>query len=200
MSYAADHIASAFKAARERKAISQRELSTRSGVPQAQISRFESGAVDLRLSSLVSLARALELEIELVPRKAVPAVETIVRASANREPNLDALRTAAIEIDKLSDALKAIKVPEIPSLQTDKVLANLRMLERLQPSTDQLAAIRKFNDLLAKTKPPSIDTDAFARHAKMIEQIRNQLAHAPAISTKPKPAYALDDEEDEDDE
>lgn len=200
MGYAMDPIVSTFKAARERKAISQRELSARSGVPQAQISRFESGAVDLRLSSLVSLARALDLEIELVPRKAVPAVRAIVRASARREPSPDALRKAAIEIDKLIDALKAIEVPEIAALQIDKVLANLRMLERLQPGTDQLATLRKFNEVLTKSNPAHIDPDVFARHAKMIEQIRNQLVHAPAAGTKPKPAYALDDEGDEDDE
>lgn len=200
MGYAVDPIVCMFKAARERKAISQRALSARSGVPQAQISRFESGEVDLRLSSLVSLARALDLEIELVPRKAVPAVRAIVRASARREPSPDALRKAAIEIDKLIDALKAIEVPEIAALQIDKVLANLRMLERLQPGTDQLATLRKFNEVLTKSNPAHIDPDVFAQHAKMIEQIRHQLVHAPAAGTKPKPAYALDDEGDEDDE
>ncbi len=79
MAYTASHICAALKAAREAKPLSQRALSVRSGVPQAQISKFENGAVDLRLSSLVSLARALGLEIELIPRKALPAVRAVVR-------------------------------------------------------------------------------------------------------------------------
>jgi predicted transcriptional regulator len=198
MNHATEHIASAFKAARERKAISQRELSARAGVPQAQISRFESGAVDIRLSSLVSLARALDLEIELVPRKAVSAVESIVRSTTSGERNSDAIRAAAIEVSKLTRAIKAAHIPDLPSLQTDKVLANLRMLERFQPTGEQLEAIRKFNDVLEKAKSLSIDPDVFARHAKMIEQARNQLAHAPPPASLPKPAYALDDDDEDD--
>jgi transcriptional regulator with XRE-family HTH domain len=198
MIHATAHVASAFKAARERKAISQRELSARAGVPQAQISRFESGAVDIRLSSLVSLARALDLEIELVPRKAVSAVESIVRSATSGERNSDAIRAAAIEVSKLTKAIKAVHVPDLPSLQTDKVLANLRVLERFQPTAAQLEAIRKFNDVLEKAKSLSIDPDVFVRHAEMIEQARNQLAYAPPPASLPKPAYALDDDDEDD--
>jgi transcriptional regulator with XRE-family HTH domain len=79
MTTATNYIGAAIKMARQAAALSQRELSAKSGVPQAQISKFENGAVDLRLSSLVSIARALSLEMELVPRKALPAVHAIMR-------------------------------------------------------------------------------------------------------------------------
>jgi transcriptional regulator with XRE-family HTH domain len=79
MPYATSAIAAALKSAREALPLSQRELSARSGVPQAQISKLENGSVDLRLSTLVALARALGLEVELVPRKFLPAVQAIVR-------------------------------------------------------------------------------------------------------------------------
>ncbi len=81
MSYATEHIAGNLKAARESKGLSQRELGAKSGLPQGHISRIENGAVDLRLSSLVALARVLDLELTLVPRKTVPAVRSIVRRS-----------------------------------------------------------------------------------------------------------------------
>ena len=81
MSYAIEDIISALKAARENKGLSQRELSAKSGVPQGHISKIETGNVDLRLSSLVALARVLNLEPTLVPRKTVPAVQSIIRNS-----------------------------------------------------------------------------------------------------------------------
>jgi transcriptional regulator with XRE-family HTH domain len=67
--------------ARQRKGLSQRDLSKQSGVPQGQISRIENGAVDLRLSSLIELGRALDLELILVPRKSVSAVRLLARSS-----------------------------------------------------------------------------------------------------------------------
>lgn len=66
-------IAHAIRTTRAAARISQRELGQRAGLTQAQISRFESGRVNLRLSSLVELARAIGLEVMLVPREGVPA-------------------------------------------------------------------------------------------------------------------------------
>jgi transcriptional regulator with XRE-family HTH domain len=85
MSYATEHIGSTIKAARKAKGLSQRALSKRAGVPQSHISKIENGAVDLRVSSLVELGRVLDLELMLVPRKAAPAVQSIVRTSAGSE-------------------------------------------------------------------------------------------------------------------
>jgi len=73
---------------RETRAISQRRLGERIGLTQAQISRFEGGRADLRLGSLVELARGLDLEVVLVPRRKVPAVEALAgrgRGRASRE-------------------------------------------------------------------------------------------------------------------
>jgi len=86
MTYASEHIATTLREAREDKGLTQRELSKRSGVPQSHISKIESNNVDLRLSSLASLAHALDLELALIPRKAVPAVRSITR-STTAQPN-----------------------------------------------------------------------------------------------------------------
>jgi len=85
MAYLNDQILESLKEARKRKGLSQRELSTKSGVPQSHISKIESGTVDLRASSLVALARALDLELELVPKKTVPAVKSIMRSSISTD-------------------------------------------------------------------------------------------------------------------
>src|SRR5215831_1754209 len=86
MRYAVEHLAEILREARQRQGLSQRAVSALSGVPQGHISKIESGAIDLRLSSLIELARALDLEVTLVPRNAVPAVKSIVRAGKLAEP------------------------------------------------------------------------------------------------------------------
>lgn len=81
MSYATEQILQSLREARVRKGFSQRELSARSGVPQSHISKIESGGVDLRMSSLIALARVLDLELFVVPKKSVPAIKSIIRSS-----------------------------------------------------------------------------------------------------------------------
>jgi HTH-type transcriptional regulator/antitoxin HipB len=72
-------IADSLKTARTRKSLTQRELGERVGIAQGRLSRIESGAVDLRVSSLLELARALDLEPMLIPRQLVPTIRAIVR-------------------------------------------------------------------------------------------------------------------------
>ena len=81
MAYINDQILEALRQARARKGLSQRELSARSGVPQSHISKIEAGAVDLRMSSLIALARVLDLELFLAPKKSMPAIKSIARAT-----------------------------------------------------------------------------------------------------------------------
>lgn len=87
MNYTIEYIARELREAREAKGLSQRELGRKAGVPQGHISKIENGAVDLRVSSLVALARTLDLELELVPRKVFPAWKSLALSSA-----ADALR------------------------------------------------------------------------------------------------------------
>lgn len=59
--------------------LSQRALAAKVGVPQGHISKIESSLVDLRTSSLIELARSLDLELMLVPRPLVPTVLALQR-------------------------------------------------------------------------------------------------------------------------
>src|SRR5882757_4543902 len=107
MNYAGEHIIAALKAAREDKGLSQRQLSRKAGVPQSHISKIEHGTVDLQLSSLIELARVLDLEIMSVPRKLVPAVQAVVRGNtiANRpaEPAAPPAVRPAYTLDESDD-------------------------------------------------------------------------------------------------
>ena len=62
MSAEIEHIGRALREARETKGLSQRSLSRSSGIPQSHISKIENGGVDITLSSLLALTRALDLE------------------------------------------------------------------------------------------------------------------------------------------
>ena len=99
--YLNDQILKNLREARQRKGFSQRELSAKSGVPQSHISKIESGSVDLRVSSLIALARVLDLELMLVPKKSVPAVMSIVRSSTGSEEDIPPL--PAYSLDREDD-------------------------------------------------------------------------------------------------
>jgi len=73
------HIGASLKAAREKKGLSQRALSEKVGIAQSHISKIENGAVNLQISSLIELARILELELMLVPRALLPVFEALQR-------------------------------------------------------------------------------------------------------------------------
>ncbi|MBI1731662.1 MAG: helix-turn-helix transcriptional regulator [Gammaproteobacteria bacterium] len=88
MDYNLEEIIQALKAARRHQRLSQRALSKKTGIPQSHISNIERGAVDIQLSTLIDLARALDLEVTLVPRKLIPAVQSITRIAYPRAPSI----------------------------------------------------------------------------------------------------------------
>ena len=63
--------------ARKAKGLTQKELGAKIGLPQSHISQIEAGRIDIRLSSLLELARLLDLEPMLIPRSLVPAVRAM---------------------------------------------------------------------------------------------------------------------------
>ncbi len=89
MTYELEDIARNLKAARLAKGLSQRALSAKTGFTQAHISKIENAIIDVQLSSLIELSRALDLELTLIPANAVPAVRGIVHQT---EPNESMLR------------------------------------------------------------------------------------------------------------
>lgn len=70
-------IAGELRNAREAKGLTQAELGRKIGMPQSHISTIEQGRTDLRLSNLLELARQLDHDVMLIPRKYAPAVRSI---------------------------------------------------------------------------------------------------------------------------
>lgn len=82
---AVEYLIKSLKSARQKKNQSQRALSRKTGIQQTQISRIESGQADLRVSTLVELARSLDLEVVLIPRALLPAVNSIIEKKSDSD-------------------------------------------------------------------------------------------------------------------
>ena len=65
------------RVARDSKDLTQADLGSRIGQPQSAVSRIERGG-DLRVSTLLEMARVLEMEPILIPKHLVPAVQALV--------------------------------------------------------------------------------------------------------------------------
>jgi transcriptional regulator with XRE-family HTH domain len=73
------------KAARINRGWGQRKLGDKIGLPQPHISAIESGGVAPRFDTLLDIVRVLELDLLLVPRSLVPAVQSLIRAQEEPE-------------------------------------------------------------------------------------------------------------------
>lgn len=200
MAYETEQMVAALRAARSNRGLSQRALSEASGVPQAQISRIEKGAVDLRLSSLVALARALDMELTLVPRNALPAVRSIVRSGepaggvGGSAHALEAVRSLRQTTDDLRDHARA-------STEFAQLQRLVRELRSSRLSVPQVEAVRKIQKDLEALRDQAARPEALRRAIAQIRVLRNAAAHAseePPGSSSMKPAYTLDDEDDSD--
>jgi transcriptional regulator with XRE-family HTH domain len=214
MTYATEDIIKTLKQAREAKGLSQRALSERTHVPQSHISKIESSGTDIRLSSLIELARALDLELKLVPRKAVPAVETVVRSVI---PAPVAIRPAdtAKAVREFEKTLKSVEearalFPDQATLkQVQDTLQSFRSLQSAgrdfaalfaearkayEPLQKELVQIRKAAETVRTLPPETLRSVNEA--AESLRQIRNQIAHGlPTVPSLPRPAYQLDEDE-----
>lgn len=183
--------AEALREARQRKGWSQRELSARTRMTQAHISRIENGEVDLQLSSLVELARTLDLEVQLIPRTVLTAVEATVRAAEERLGEREIRRTfehVRRQAERLSHAHPNPDLEELVSLARD--------LERLTPSlqipmlpSEVEHAVRE----LAGLPVDSLGRAAAMRRVKntveVLRHFRNFIVHS---GHDERPAYVLD--------
>jgi len=82
MGYKSAHLTECVREVREASGMSQRALSKRTGQTQSHISQIESGKMEPGLSSFIDMARALDLEVMLIPKKLVPGVRGLVSTQA----------------------------------------------------------------------------------------------------------------------
>lgn len=197
MGYATEHIAESLKAARIRKGLSQRALSAKAGVPQSHYSRIENGAVDLRLSSLVELARALDLEPTLVPRKKLPAVRAIIRSDDGGQRDVQSARKAANMLQRLGNRIAELPGETRSEIAVQELQRRTRELMHFKLSADDLVHLQEASAAMQKFLSDSSNLDAFEQAQSRLRQLRNALAHGAGASAPsfPRPAYRLDDDD-----
>lgn len=183
--------ADTLKEARQRKGWSQRELSAKAHMTQAHISRIENGEVDLQLSSLVELARTLDLDVQLIPRTALTAVEATVRAAEERWGERE-IKRAFGDLRRRAEGLKAVHAtPELSDL------VNLsEELERLAPriQTPMLPGeVAQAIEDFAALRIDGVSPATTARRVKsIVEILRNFRAVLVHTAHEERPAYSLD--------
>jgi HTH-type transcriptional regulator/antitoxin HipB len=74
---------------RQSKGLTQSGLGSRIGQPQSAVSRIERGG-DLRVSTLLEMARVLEMEPVLVPKHLVPAIHALLGHALDQDDALGA--------------------------------------------------------------------------------------------------------------
>lgn len=73
------------RVARNKKGLTQSALAHRVGLPQGHISSIEQGKIDLRVSTLIQMARILEYEVMLVPSQFTSLVKAMIEGKEGIE-------------------------------------------------------------------------------------------------------------------
>ena len=200
MIYSIEHIARALKSAREARGLSQRALSARAGMPQSHISKIEQGAVDLRVSTLVALARVLDLELELVARKALPAVHAIVGRSDQSAPAAARSgRRALRELNQIQDiAARATRVhPTV--IELARIQRQVRELRHFTIAEDRLGTLRDAAAAVKAYHENAANLESLQDALAQLRDLRNALAHALPTGSDDaemaRPAYSPDDDD-----
>ena len=194
MNYATEDIAGSLKAARECKALSQRALGAKAGIPQSHISKIENGAVDLRLSSMVELARVLDLEVMLVPRRKLPAVRAIIRSGNDEQHDVLRAHKAANVLRHSIGQIEDQPADLLSDAAVQELRRRARELMQLRLSSSDLAHLQEASAAMkAFLRDPR--NSAVVEHAQaQLLILRNELAHSAGASSQslPRPAYSLD--------
>ncbi|NRA89402.1 MAG: hypothetical protein HRU28_18895 [Rhizobiales bacterium] len=147
------------------------------------------------------------MEIQLVPRKALPAVRTIVRStkpSIGHITALEKIQNAQQTIDKFSQfsnklegisklnkTLDSLKYFSYPNNQLERLSEQLNPINRISKLMSQIQTKQK--SLVDATKYQNLLTQS----VQSLSIFRNELAHnTENLTAVSKPAYTLEDEDE----
>jgi transcriptional regulator with XRE-family HTH domain len=86
MNHKLKQLSLALMQARQARKLTQAELSDKTGIDQAHISRIEQGKKNITIISLIDLARVLGLEVMLIPKNLVRLVSSLTK---NRKEQIE---------------------------------------------------------------------------------------------------------------
>jgi len=207
MGYQTEDVVHSLKVARESKRFSQRALSKKVGLTQSHISKIENGAVDLQLSNLIELARALDLEVILVPRKLVTTVQGMVRSTVPAPQEARKANQVKNELDKMQKEVANLQqaypqIEEFPRMRN--VLKDLQSMSAVKDEFGRVSAIvKQLKELkLGVFEVPEMPDVKLSGIQKVMEQLqvmRNTLTHSTRALESVNStlqAYSLDKDDD----
>jgi transcriptional regulator with XRE-family HTH domain len=191
MSYQSEELIREVQGQRVKAALSQRALAARSGLTQAHISQIETGRLEPGLSSFIEMARALDMEVVLVPKKLLPAVQGVLRPGADGLSPEDGQSALFAKGERL---IAKQKKQHGSSAALDRITEYLRFLKQVRLSKADLALVTDVIETLRhdQASPPS--KPVLDNIAGVLQGLRNRIAHPVEA---PRPAYALDGEDDD---
>ena len=143
------------------------------------------------LSSFIDLTRALDLEVMLVPKKLVPAVVSLVKAQATPDMHIQAGQPNDKRFARAERMVKKMKQLHGSSADLDRIDATLRFLRRANLSDQEMQLTRSLIARLERHQSSPQDAPIVRDIAQNLQRLRNSIAHG--VSSEPKPAYSLDD-------
>jgi transcriptional regulator with XRE-family HTH domain len=187
MSYQSEELIREVQGQRIKAVLSQRALAARSGLTQAHISQIETGRLEPGLSSFIEMARALDLEIVLVPKKLLPAVQGVLRPSADGSSPDDGQSALFTKGERFIARQKKL---EGRSVSLDRIEEYLRFLKQVRLRKDDLAVVTEAIKMLGQLEEnPRAELGDVAG---MLRTVRNRVAHPVEAR---RPAYAVDEED-----
>jgi transcriptional regulator with XRE-family HTH domain len=191
MSYPSEELVRTVQAKRTQERISQRALAVRSGLTQAHISQIETGRVEPGLSSFIQMVRALDLEVVLVPKKLLPAVEGVLRSNFNEFSLEEGPSNLFVKAERI---VSGQRKRHGSSAALDRIAEYLRFLKQVHLSKTDLNLVKDVVDTLRGYRAEPIPNPVLENSAGVLQGLRNRSAHP--VET-PRPAYALDEEDDD---
>ena len=185
-------IVEALREAREAAGLSQRALSNLAGLTQSHVSHIESGSKDPGLSKIIDIARALNLELVLVTRKMLPAIESLIHPADLER------RSPAYAIEVLDRAERQVKKQQAlygPNTNLDRMWEALRFLRHAPVTPEDIEQIKLGPEQLRRHQASEQSSALVKTLAMQWMMMRNRLAHA--VEEPPRPAFSLDDEGDD---
>ena len=195
MEYKSEALIAQAREVREASGISQRSLSDRAGLTQSHISHIESGKTDPGLSSFIDMARALDLELILVPKKLLPAVQGLMRAQTSPEMRIHTAQANDKHFARAERIVKKMKQYYGGSADLDRIDEDLRFLRRVNLGDPEMKHVRALITLLETFQSSPHATRLVRDTAQKLQRLRNTIAHG--AMTEPKAAYTLDDGDDD---
>jgi transcriptional regulator with XRE-family HTH domain len=202
-SYAVRQLAQTLKEARIARGLTQRELAERAGFGQNRLALIEAGQVDLRTSTLVQLARALDLELVLTPRRVLPAVQSLTGNQANRwqDSGRRSVRGTPIRVLRhIQQHITALERTHLSSDELTKVKSAVEALVNVAPNLgfSTLQPLRRSVHWLALARANTAQAEQpLAKAAAQLQELYRTLpamTHLEQSSPVQRAAYSLEDE------